>query len=174
MKEKTVKQLDGDIYGVRIIPAIIEFIDTVPNQKYSVNLCIQNISQFSKRIRFHEPVAQVSNLLEGIFWLIAVSLCLKCWDDIAKTTLVLHTKLYLIVHLWLCCYFIIYIDKNCVLLLLCFLQCDRCCLFFCFTSTRLFFFYWDIMFTFCWEILFTERFQSLISQLYQNHHNGVH
>jgi len=67
MKEKTVKQLDGDIYGVRIIPAIIEFIDTVPNQKYSVSLCIQNISQFSKRIRFHEPVAQVSNLLEGIF-----------------------------------------------------------------------------------------------------------
>ncbi|XP_071954714.1 cilia- and flagella-associated protein 47-like isoform X2 [Antedon mediterranea] len=47
--------MDGDVAGVRISPPVIEFFDADADTLYTVNLNVQNISKFSKQIKFHGP-----------------------------------------------------------------------------------------------------------------------
>ena len=51
---------DGDVAGVRVIPPIVEFVDAIENKRYSLKFTVQVVSKFSKRIRFHPPVTEVS------------------------------------------------------------------------------------------------------------------
>ncbi|XP_033113331.1 cilia- and flagella-associated protein 47-like isoform X2 [Anneissia japonica] len=48
-------KMDGDVAGVRISPPVIEFFDADSDTVYTVNLTVQNISKFSKQIKFHGP-----------------------------------------------------------------------------------------------------------------------
>ena len=59
--------MDGDVVGVRIVPPIVEFLDVHVNQPSSVQVTVQNISKFSKRIRFHAPVSNVSECFNIYF-----------------------------------------------------------------------------------------------------------
>uniref|UniRef100_H2YRU5 HYDIN/VesB/CFA65-like Ig-like domain-containing protein n=1 Tax=Ciona savignyi TaxID=51511 RepID=H2YRU5_CIOSA len=41
---------------IRISPPVVEFVDATINEVLTTNLSVQNVSKFSKRIRFHAPV----------------------------------------------------------------------------------------------------------------------
>ena len=51
-----------DVAGVRVIPPIVEFVDAAENEHYSLKFTVQNVSKFSRRIRFHSPVTDVSSI----------------------------------------------------------------------------------------------------------------
>ncbi|XP_078495986.1 cilia- and flagella-associated protein 47 isoform X1 [Ciona intestinalis] len=48
--------MEGDVVGIRISPPVVEFVDATINEVLTLNLVVQNVSKFSKRIRFHAPV----------------------------------------------------------------------------------------------------------------------
>ncbi|XP_076799523.1 cilia- and flagella-associated protein 47-like isoform X2 [Clavelina lepadiformis] len=50
--------MDEDVAGVRISPPVVEFIDADVNEPYRTSLIVQNVSKFSKRIRFHGPITE--------------------------------------------------------------------------------------------------------------------
>lgn len=52
--------VESDVGGVRIIPPLVEFVDAVINERYALTFTIQNVSKFSRKIRFHPPVTDVS------------------------------------------------------------------------------------------------------------------
>ena len=52
--------VEGDVGGVRIIPPLVEFVDAIVNERYALSFTVQNISKFSRKIRFHPPITDVS------------------------------------------------------------------------------------------------------------------
>ena len=55
--------MDEDVAGVRISPPVVEFIDADVNEPYRTSLIVQNVSKFSKRIRFHGPITEVFDVI---------------------------------------------------------------------------------------------------------------
>ena len=49
--------------GVRILPAVVQFHDAEPGVLHQMSLKVQNLSKFSKSVRFHAPDSKVKDLL---------------------------------------------------------------------------------------------------------------
>ena len=52
--------MKGDVAGVRILPPVIEFLDTELNTVQRAEVTVKNISTVSKSIRYYDPQRKVS------------------------------------------------------------------------------------------------------------------
>lgn len=52
--------MEGTVAGVRILPAVVQFHDAEAGVVHQMNLKVQNLSKFSKSMRFHAPDSQVN------------------------------------------------------------------------------------------------------------------
>ena len=55
--------MEGSVAGVRILPAVVQFHDAEPGVLHQMSLKVQNLSKFSKSVRFHAPDSKVKDLL---------------------------------------------------------------------------------------------------------------
>lgn len=55
--------MEGSVAGVRILPAVVQFHDAEPGVLHQMNLKVQNLSKFSKFVRFHAPDSKVKESL---------------------------------------------------------------------------------------------------------------
>ena len=51
--------MEGSVAGVRILPAVVQFHDAEPGVLHQMSLKVQNLSKFSKSVRFHAPDSKV-------------------------------------------------------------------------------------------------------------------
>lgn len=61
--------MEGSVAGVRILPAVVQFHDAEPGVLHQMNLKVQNLSKFSKSVRFHAPQSKVNafNLIYELY-----------------------------------------------------------------------------------------------------------
>ena len=52
--------MDGDVFGVRIVPPLIEYRDTEIGETHKINVTVKNVSKTSKEIRYYGPQTHVS------------------------------------------------------------------------------------------------------------------
>ena len=63
--------MEGDIHGVRIVPSVLVFDNTVPGSVYTLNVTVKNVAGSSRSIRYYGPKTKVCWNLElcSIFFL---------------------------------------------------------------------------------------------------------
>lgn len=58
--------MEGSVAGVRIFPAVVQFNDAEPHVLHQMNLKVQNLSKFSKFVRFHSPNSKVKFIFVNV------------------------------------------------------------------------------------------------------------
>ena len=51
--------MEGDIHGVRIVPSVLLFDNTVPGSVYTLNVTVKNVAGSSHSIRYYGPKTKV-------------------------------------------------------------------------------------------------------------------
>lgn len=51
--------MEGDIHGVRIVPSVLVFDNTVPGSVYTLNVTVKNVAGSSRSIRYYGPKTKV-------------------------------------------------------------------------------------------------------------------
>ena len=67
--------MEGSVAGVRIFPAVVQFNDAEPHVLHQMNLKVQNLSKFSKFVRFHSPNSKVKFIFVNVAGIHKKSLC---------------------------------------------------------------------------------------------------
>lgn len=52
--------MEGDVFGVRITPPVLQFYNTEPNVRFELPINVLNVSKSSKNIRYYGPKSEVS------------------------------------------------------------------------------------------------------------------
>ena len=54
--------MERDVFGVRIVPSVVEFFNTKPKTRFELPIIVKNVSQTSKSIRYYGPKSEVCPL----------------------------------------------------------------------------------------------------------------
>ena len=57
--------MDGDVFGVRIIPSVLQFFNTTPRTRFEIPITVKNVSKSSKNIRYYGPKSEVSSVFSS-------------------------------------------------------------------------------------------------------------
>ncbi|XP_035825915.1 cilia- and flagella-associated protein 47 [Aplysia californica] len=51
--------MEGDVFGVRIIPSVLQFFNTKPKTRFELPITVKNVSKSSKNIRYYGPKSEL-------------------------------------------------------------------------------------------------------------------